>query len=66
MSFHFQRDSKGQVIFDTIARTLDLLEKDYFGLRFVDDAKQRVSFVAIMSALVKTLEGSGRGTYTLV
>lgn len=33
---------KGQAVFDEVCKTLDLLEKDYFGLRFVDDAKQRV------------------------
>ena len=42
-----QRDVKGQTVFDEVCRTLDLLEKDYFGLRFVDDAKQRVGFHAI-------------------
>lgn len=39
-----QRDVKGQAVFDEVCKTLDLLEKDYFGLRYVDDAKQRVSF----------------------
>ena len=42
-----QRDVKGQSVFDEVCRTLDLLEKDYFGLRYVDDAKQRVGFVLI-------------------
>lgn len=42
-----QRDVKGQTVFDEVCRTLDLLEKDYFGLRYVDDAKQRVGFVLI-------------------
>lgn len=40
--FLLQRDAKGQVVFDTVCKSLDLLEKDYFGLRFVDDSKQRV------------------------
>ncbi|KAL9987614.1 hypothetical protein ACROYT_G001954 [Oculina patagonica] len=35
------RDVKGQAVFDEVCKTLDLLEKDYFGLRYVDDAKQR-------------------------
>lgn len=37
----FKREVKGQTVFDDVCRTLDLLEKDYFGLRYVDDAKQR-------------------------
>ena len=42
-SLKTQRDVKGQSVFDEVCKTLDLLEKDYFGLRYVDDAKQRVS-----------------------
>lgn len=38
-----QKDAKGHVVFDAVCKSLDLLEKDYFGLRFVDDSKQRVS-----------------------
>ena len=38
-----QKDSKGQVVFDQCCKELDLLEKDYFGLRYVDTEKQRVS-----------------------
>ncbi|KAJ7371515.1 FERM domain-containing protein 5 [Desmophyllum pertusum] len=41
LSCDFKRDVKGQTVFDEVCKTLDLLEKDYFGLRFVDDAKQR-------------------------
>ncbi|XP_068693882.1 FERM domain-containing protein 3-like [Montipora foliosa] len=41
LSCDFKRDVKGQTVFDEVCRTLDLLEKDYFGLRYVDDAKQR-------------------------
>lgn len=41
LSCDFKRDVKGQSVFDEVCRTLDLLEKDYFGLRYVDDAKQR-------------------------
>ena len=43
MSFVFQRDSKGQYLFDLICHHLNLLEKDYFGIRYVDPDKQRVS-----------------------
>lgn len=41
LSCDFKRDVKGQGVFDEVCKTLDLLEKDYFGLRYVDDAKQR-------------------------
>lgn len=40
-----QRDAKGQYLFDLLCHQghLNLLEKDYFGIRFVDPDKQRVS-----------------------
>lgn len=38
-----QRDAKGQYLFDLICHHLNLLEKDYFGIRYVDPDKQRVS-----------------------
>lgn len=38
-----QRDAKGQFLFDLLCHHLNLLEKDYFGIRFVDPDKQRVS-----------------------
>lgn len=37
-----QRDAKGQYLFDLLCHHLNLLEKDYFGIRFVDPDKQRV------------------------
>ena len=46
-----QREVKGQTVFDEVCRTLDLLEKDYFGLRYVDDSKQRVSSVFFFQAI---------------
>ncbi|KAM9817283.1 FERM domain-containing protein 5-like isoform 1-T1 [Neosynchiropus ocellatus] len=36
-----QRDAKGQYLFDLICHHLNLLEKDYFGIRYVDPDKQR-------------------------
>ncbi|KAK3709152.1 hypothetical protein QZH41_018062 [Actinostola sp. cb2023] len=41
MTCEFRRDAKGQTVFDSVCKALDLLEKNYFGLRFVDDSKQR-------------------------
>ncbi|KAG5839655.1 hypothetical protein ANANG_G00207210 [Anguilla anguilla] len=35
------RDAKGQFLFDLICHHLNLLEKDYFGIRYVDPDKQR-------------------------
>lgn len=40
--FVLQRDAKGQYLFDLLCHHLNLLEKDYFGIRFVDPDKQRV------------------------
>lgn len=37
-----QREHKGQFLLDYVFKTLNLLEKDYFGLRFVDPNNQRV------------------------
>ncbi|XP_051983449.1 FERM domain-containing protein 5-like [Xyrauchen texanus] len=36
-----QRDAKGQWLFGQVCQHLNLLEKDYFGIRFVDPEKQR-------------------------
>ncbi|XP_053128448.1 FERM domain-containing protein 5 isoform X4 [Hemicordylus capensis] len=36
-----QRDAKGQSLFDLLCHHLNLLEKDYFGIRYVDPDKQR-------------------------
>uniref|UniRef100_K7FPF2 FERM domain-containing protein 5 n=1 Tax=Pelodiscus sinensis TaxID=13735 RepID=K7FPF2_PELSI len=36
-----KRDAKGQYLFDLLCHHLNLLEKDYFGIRFVDPDKQR-------------------------
>uniref|UniRef100_A0A8C1GE73 FERM domain-containing protein 5 n=1 Tax=Cyprinus carpio TaxID=7962 RepID=A0A8C1GE73_CYPCA len=36
-----QRDAKGQWLFEQVCQHLNLLEKDYFGIRFVDPEKQR-------------------------
>ncbi|KAL4658730.1 FERM domain-containing protein 5 isoform X4 [Arapaima gigas] len=36
-----QRDAKGQYLFDLICKHLNLLEKDYFCIRYVDSDKQR-------------------------
>lgn len=46
MGFYFvyvlQPHHKGQFIMDFVCRQLNIAEKDYFGLRYVDTNKQRV------------------------
>ncbi|XP_035222970.1 FERM domain-containing protein 5-like isoform X2 [Stegodyphus dumicola] len=37
----FQSDYKGQYLLDYTCKALNLIEKDYFGLRYVDSHKQR-------------------------
>ncbi|OTF71404.1 hypothetical protein BLA29_005308 [Euroglyphus maynei] len=39
---NFQKEQKGQFLLDFVFKTLNLLEKDYFGLRFVDGNNLRV------------------------
>ncbi|XP_029057582.1 FERM domain-containing protein 3 isoform X2 [Monodon monoceros] len=41
ISCHIQRETKGQFLIDHICNYYSLLEKDYFGIRFVDPEKQR-------------------------
>ena len=50
-SLILQRDAKGQYLFDLICHHLNLLEKDYFGIRYVDPDKQRVSECVCVSVL---------------
>uniref|UniRef100_A0AC11E3P2 Uncharacterized protein n=1 Tax=Ovis aries TaxID=9940 RepID=A0AC11E3P2_SHEEP len=42
ISCHIQRETKGQFLIDHICNYYSLLEKDYFGIRYVDPEKQRV------------------------
>lgn len=41
---YFQPSQKGKYLLDYVCQQLNLLESDYFGLRFVDGINQRVSF----------------------
>lgn len=38
-----QKDDSGQNLLDQVCLKLDLAERDYFGLRYIDAEKQRVS-----------------------
>ncbi|XP_077200809.1 FERM domain-containing protein 3 isoform X2 [Paroedura picta] len=41
ISCHIQRETKGQFLIDHVCNHYRLLEKDYFGIRYVDPEKQR-------------------------
>ncbi|XP_057688477.1 FERM domain-containing protein 3 isoform X2 [Corythoichthys intestinalis] len=41
ISCSIQRETKGQFLFDHVCNHYNLLEKDYFGIRYVDPEKQR-------------------------
>uniref|UniRef100_A0A8C9XLM1 FERM domain containing 3 n=1 Tax=Sander lucioperca TaxID=283035 RepID=A0A8C9XLM1_SANLU len=43
VSCSIQRDTKGQFLLDHVCNHYNLLEKDYFGIRYVDPEKQRVT-----------------------
>ncbi|EPQ14751.1 FERM domain-containing protein 5 [Myotis brandtii] len=49
-----KRDAKGQYLFDLLCHHLNLLEKDYFGIRFVDPDKQR-HWLEFTKSVVKQL-----------
>ena len=42
---YVQKDTRGQELMDEVCQQLDLIEKDYFGLRYVDIEKQRVGII---------------------
>lgn len=61
-----QRDAKGQYLFDLICHHLNLLEKDYFGIRYVDPDKQRVSFTLVKVCAGVTLVTSRRSEFYIL
>uniref|UniRef100_T1JFR0 Moesin/ezrin/radixin homolog 1 n=1 Tax=Strigamia maritima TaxID=126957 RepID=T1JFR0_STRMM len=52
----FQRDHKGQFLLDYVCTQLNLVEKDYFGLRYVDQNKQR-HWLDPTRSIVKQIKG---------
>ncbi|XP_053574438.1 FERM domain-containing protein 5 isoform X1 [Bombina bombina] len=50
-----QRDAKGQHLFDLLCHHLNLLERDYFGIRYVDPDKQR-HWLEFTKGIVKQLK----------
>jgi len=45
-----QKDTRGQELMNEVCQQLDLIEKDYFGLRYVDIEKQRVGLKVLCSS----------------
>lgn len=57
MCFVFlQRDTKGQFLLDHVCNHYNLLEKDYFGIRYVDPEKQRVTVTHTHAEKSKAVE----------
>uniref|UniRef100_A0A3B4VJU0 FERM domain containing 3 n=1 Tax=Seriola dumerili TaxID=41447 RepID=A0A3B4VJU0_SERDU len=53
ISCSIQRDTKGQFLLDHVCNHYNLLEKDYFGIRYVDPEKQRAQQPYTMCFRVK-------------
>lgn len=47
-----QKNAKGQVLFDKICEKIEVVEKDYFGLRYIDEKDGQV--IAIIARTQKT------------
>lgn len=58
-SFFLQRDTKGQFLLDHVCNHYNLLEKDYFGIRYVDPEKQRVTITHINTLLTCQSQHTG-------
>ena len=43
LPFLLQKNAKGQVLFDKICEKIELAEKDYFGLRYIDEKDGQVN-----------------------
>jgi hypothetical protein len=44
----FQNNDKGKHLLEHVCQQLNLIEKDYFGLRYVDHTRQRVRVFNLM------------------
>lgn len=47
--FELQPSNKGKYLLDSVCQQLNLIETDYFGLRYVDAANQRVNIYLILT-----------------
>ncbi|XP_069137597.1 FERM domain-containing protein 5-like isoform X3 [Argopecten irradians] len=52
----FKKDTLGHVLFEQVCNKLNLMEKDYFGLRYVDSEKQR-HWLDPLKSVYKQLKG---------
>ncbi|CAG2116664.1 unnamed protein product [Medioppia subpectinata] len=52
----FKREQKGQFLLDFVFKSLNLIERDYFGLRFVDQNKQR-NWLDPTRSIIKQVKG---------
>ncbi|XP_071952844.1 FERM domain-containing protein 5-like [Antedon mediterranea] len=52
----FEKDAKGQVLLDYVFSKLNIMEKDYFSLRFMDGEKQR-HWIDPTKNIVKQMKG---------
>ncbi|KAK3098300.1 hypothetical protein FSP39_018095, partial [Pinctada imbricata] len=57
-SLFFQKETPGQFLFDEVCKKLQLVEKDYFGLRYVDSSKEKQRhWLDPLKAVYKQLKG---------
>ncbi|XP_046574421.1 FERM domain-containing protein 5-like isoform X16 [Haliotis rubra] len=56
IQLNFKKDTLGQWLFDRVCEKLSLVEKDYFGLRYVDAEKQR-HWLDPLKTVYKQLKG---------
>lgn len=48
MCLPLQKKAKGEELFEQIMYHLDIVEKDYFGIRFMDSAQVPVSMEGVL------------------
>ena len=58
-SFFLQKNAKGQVLFDKICDKIELAEKDYFGLRYIDEKDGQVNGNISQNTLTLTCYTTG-------
>lgn len=55
MCFPQQKKAKGEELFEQIMYHLDIVEKDYFGIRFMDSAQVPVRMEGVFSLCIGCL-----------
>ena len=46
--FNFKKNAKGLVLFDKICEKIEVAEKDYFGLRYIDEKDGQVLYMVFL------------------